>query len=209
MKLKKIASLALAGVMAVSMLAGCSNGTKDDGSDVDDAITTTATGAAALLNDELSQASKNIVKFTNDSKLNDALAKVTADLSVSNLQDAYLDGASVDDELVAEIAAFKYLNCKEYNDPANKAAVKDKTTYVVVYSVGEGVTDSGAVKAIADDVNNYVEVVPTTGANGSNNYNYTYTGAVSVVSKTFENGLGTSRTVKYVAVTLTQTPAQY
>ena len=28
MKLKKIASLMLAGVMAISMLAGCSNGTK-------------------------------------------------------------------------------------------------------------------------------------------------------------------------------------
>ena len=79
MKLKKIASLMLAGIMAVSMLAGCSNGTKDDDNDMDDTITTTATGAAALLNDELSQASKNIVKFTNDSKLNDTLAKVTAE----------------------------------------------------------------------------------------------------------------------------------
>ena len=193
MKLKKIASLMLAGIMAVSMLAGCSNGTKDDDNDMDDTITTTATGAAALLNDELSQASKNIVKFTNDSKLNDTLAKVTADLSVSNLQDAYLTGKSVDNELVEEIAAFKYLNCKAYDDNANMNTVKDKTTYVVVYSIGDGVTDNGAVKAIADDVNDYVEVVPTSGANGSNNYNYTYTGAVSVVSKTFENGLGTSR----------------
>ena len=209
MKLKEIASLMLAGVMAVSMLAGCSNGTKDDGSDMDDAITTTATGAAALLNDELSQASKNIVKFTNDSKLNDALAKVTADLSVSNLQNAYLAGETADAELVEEIAAFKYLNCKTYSAPGDMTTVKDKTTYVVVFSVGNGVTDNGAVKAIADDVNNFIEGVPTHGANGSNNYNYTYTGAVSVVSKTFENSLGTSRTVKYVAVTLTQTPAQY
>lgn len=76
MKLKKIASLALAGVMAASMLAGCNggtsnNGTPDNGGDV---VVTTSPVVKAV-ND--GQTSGNVVKinFTDDSKLNSALQK--------------------------------------------------------------------------------------------------------------------------------------
>ena len=77
MKLKKIASLALAGVMAVSMLAGCNGGTSNNGTPDDDGgdVVVTTSPVVKAVND--GQTSGNVVKinFTDDSKLNTALQK--------------------------------------------------------------------------------------------------------------------------------------
>ena len=72
MKLKKIASLALAGVMAVSMLAGCSNGTKPEDDKKDPAVNTGLTGNVIAALDE--DTTKN-VEFTADSNLEAVLKK--------------------------------------------------------------------------------------------------------------------------------------
>ena len=74
MKLKKIASLALAGVMAVSMLAGC-KGT--DGSN-NSSSTTTAASIIDAVNNGQDGANKVKVAFTADSKLEDAAKKAVA-----------------------------------------------------------------------------------------------------------------------------------
>ena len=47
MKLKKIASLALAGIMAVSMLAGCKDGNGNSGSSSENTNTTSGYSAYA------------------------------------------------------------------------------------------------------------------------------------------------------------------
>lgn len=76
MKLKKIASLALAGVMAVSMLTGCNGGTSNNGTPDDDGdVVVTTSPIVKAVND--GQTSGNVVKinFTDDSKLNTALQK--------------------------------------------------------------------------------------------------------------------------------------
>ena len=70
MKLKKIASLALAGIMAVSMLAGC-NGSSSSSSEP----TTppeTVTGVAATINANLDD-KKDVVSFTNDDAVQNLL----------------------------------------------------------------------------------------------------------------------------------------
>ena len=70
MKLKKIASLALAGIMAVSMLAGC----KDNPSSSSEPTTPpeTVTGAAAAINAELDE-NKDQISFENNSVVEDLL----------------------------------------------------------------------------------------------------------------------------------------
>lgn len=77
MKLKKIASLALAGVMAVSMLAGCNGGTSNNGTPDDDGgdVVVTTSPVVKAVND--GQTSGNLVKinFTSDAKLDSALRK--------------------------------------------------------------------------------------------------------------------------------------
>ena len=71
MKLKKIASLALAGIMAVSMLAGCSNGTgsKDDGTAV---VVSGMTGKViAALDEDIT----DVVSFSSSTTLENLLKK--------------------------------------------------------------------------------------------------------------------------------------
>ena len=72
MKLKKIASLMLAGVMAVSMLAGCSNGTKPDDDKKDPVVNTGMTGKViAALDEDTTEK----VAFSSSSSLESALQK--------------------------------------------------------------------------------------------------------------------------------------
>ena len=73
MKLKKIASLMLAGVMAVSMLAGCSGkGNGNDGEPENPVVPTT--GVVAYANDSLSADNKEEFSYTASTEL-DAILK--------------------------------------------------------------------------------------------------------------------------------------
>ena len=80
MKLKKIASLALAGVMAVSMLAGCSNGSNGgNANNNNDDNNSTVVPATSAVVDAVNkgQSASNAVKvdFTVNSKLDSVLTK--------------------------------------------------------------------------------------------------------------------------------------
>ena len=72
MKLKKIASLALAGIMAVSMLAGCKDGTSQEDPSSSSQVPTTSK-PAEYANYMLSDMEKSIFAFTSSSTLNEAL----------------------------------------------------------------------------------------------------------------------------------------
>ena len=81
MKLKKIASLMLAGVMAVSMLAGC-NTTSTDPEQPTDPETPTTTGYSDVLAENLSDdAKKDYIAFEDNADdlaaLEDALSKLS------------------------------------------------------------------------------------------------------------------------------------
>ena len=69
MKLKKIASLMLAGVMAVSMLTACAEGGKNEEDNSASSEAPTVNGAAAALNAALSR-NKDTITFENDDELN-------------------------------------------------------------------------------------------------------------------------------------------
>ena len=72
MKLKKIASLALAGIMAVSMLTACGEG--DSNSTVTPPVdNTTSTGLSAQLGAEASDLTNSKVTFADSTALNNAL----------------------------------------------------------------------------------------------------------------------------------------
>ena len=78
MKLKKIASLALAGVMAISMLAGCSGKTENNENNGDQ-NQVVAASVADYANNLMTAAQKNVFKFENSSDLTAALKKVASD----------------------------------------------------------------------------------------------------------------------------------
>ena len=66
MKLKKIASLALAGIMAVSMLAGCKDGTNQEDPSSSSSEVTVTSGAAAALNSAMTR-NGDMLSFNDDS----------------------------------------------------------------------------------------------------------------------------------------------
>ena len=75
MKLKKIASLMLAGVMAVSMLTACgSKGTTDPENPTDDPVVVPETGIVAAVNDGQNADNDVKIDFTSSSTLDALLA---------------------------------------------------------------------------------------------------------------------------------------
>ena len=96
MKLKKIASLALAGIMAVSMLAGCSTTpvvpeTTPNPGDDEPAVS----GYSQMLYDHLTNAAQKKVTAQDSDALNNALAtamEYAAGNTISSSYDDYIDG---------------------------------------------------------------------------------------------------------------------
>ena len=94
MKLKKIASLMLAGVMAVSMLAACgdnSSTTTPVVPPVDDDTTTSAISAA--LNDQLFSKQADLLSFESNSKLASLLDRIAEDDEDFEIRDTLVWGA--------------------------------------------------------------------------------------------------------------------
>ena len=96
MKLKKIASLALAGIMAVSMLAGCSTTTVNpepnpNPGDDEPAVS----GYSQMLYNHLTNAAKKKLTAQDSNAVNNALAtamKYAAGNTISGSYDDYIDG---------------------------------------------------------------------------------------------------------------------
>ena len=91
MKLKKIASLALAGVMAVSMLAGCSTTGAGDDTTVVPPVDEPSTNYAALLQEDLEDENVLKLKAGDSSKLQSSLETVVGYVGNNAVTDEFLD----------------------------------------------------------------------------------------------------------------------
>ena len=96
MKLKKIASLALAGIMAVSMLAGCSTTSVEPTPTPDpDPEQPNVSGYSQMLYNHLGYTAKKKVEPQDSNDVNDALAaamKYAAGNTIANSYDWFIDG---------------------------------------------------------------------------------------------------------------------
>ena len=96
MKLKKIASLALAGIMAVSMLAGCSTTSVEPTPTPDpDPEQPNVSGYSQMLYKHLSYTAKKKVEAQDSNDVNDALAaamEYAAGNTIANSYDWFIDG---------------------------------------------------------------------------------------------------------------------
>ena len=94
MKLKKIASLMLAGVMAVSMLAACGESNSTTTPVVPPVDDNTATSAiSAALNDQLFSKQADLLSFESNSKLASLLDRIAEDDEDFEIRDALVRGA--------------------------------------------------------------------------------------------------------------------
>ena len=94
MKLKKIASLMLAGVMAVSMLAACGESNSTTTPVVPPVDDNTATSAiSAALNDQLFSKQADLLSFESNSKLASLLDRIAEDDEDFEIRDTLVNGA--------------------------------------------------------------------------------------------------------------------
>ena len=191
MKLKKIASLALAGIMAVSMLTACGEGTSNSGSSSSE-NTTPATGVSAEFASYLKD-NKNVT-FADDAEYQGYLSKILKNLDPKHdeLDDVVVLDASNND-FVTETDDVLNNNVNGYNENTSIMArnsgsvVSFKTDTVIAdaYVAPGSMSQSVVLKAVADDLNDnicdaafqdfYVDT-----AAADTRYDYKYNGNVSI-----------------------------
>ena len=220
MKLKKIASLALAGVMAVSMLAGCSgNGSNGDNNNGGNTVVEPGTSSiVTAFNDGQDKDNKVKVTFSSDASLDAALQKAGKEVGSSANRLSVLRyvvglmGKSYDS--VNNFAGFAGAETLD----RNIADKQSKTTIgVMVFGSANYWTEEDAIDAAAREVDEQIANFATDNKNapkrngdpdpdnvGDTYYTFDYTGTVSMVSVAQESGA----TNYYVVYTITQTAAQ-
>ena len=232
MKLKKIASLALAGVMAVSMLAGCSTTSVEPTPNPDDnnSVVTPANGYSATFADALTGAAAKKITMEDNAdltaKLNDAMGNLSSstltkfftavggsdvlDLSVNGIGDLQdVKRLTGDMGSVSVRDAFKAL-VPESNALTDESNWKDETV-TMLFAVDGLVDENKAVEQVAADLNDeigklYRDNDSTSDKNWGMDHTtlgYKYTGSVSVASKTWIDN--TTVGVHVIAVQITRT----
>ena len=229
MKLKKIASLMLAGVMAVSMLAGCNTAAVDPEQPEQPEQPTTSAAAEALRS-ELTGSAREKVTAVADAELDTALDNAVAKYWNYGAGDVFQDeidevnykgvvdyrdtrlGAAVKSAVGADFFSIKdgLTGDKGYDDSVNRKAVE-------IWAVPADVRDDEALEIVAEKIDPFVTILPLEGDDYQDdyvdeveetpNYNYSYTISASIETKTVTFA-GLEYGVKYVAVMVTKTVAE-
>ena len=226
MKLKKIASLMLAGVMAVSMLAGCntaSNGGNNGGEGEGEGTTTTGYSVAfgekvEKLNADVK--GKDYVTFADNANDQAALEDALNNVGALNILGStvpsdikYLnDGYSLTDDFEDSAKLTRYgIGNGNGEDVFNNKNTLNRTTKVgSVYVIDATVSVDKALNQVADHLDDYFATLKETGRikdhqNSEVTYDFHYTISVSVVNKTSDVIDWYNGSANFIAVTVTRT----
>ena len=223
MKLKKLMALALSGVLAVSMFAGCAKGNVKP-EPTPDPEEPTATGYSVTLGDKV-DVEKDYITYQDNADdaaaLQDALGNMA---SVSVAANATLpqtvmefDKSKVfgDSELVIDdfVNALNIENPNldlfvMHNDLVDWADWNDDDTvkYGVLYVIDGTVDVNKALAQVADKVKNTISNLPNVNYDTVARYTYDYTVSASVVNKALEPFAGYTLSANFIAVTITRVP---
>ena len=193
MKLKKIASLALAGLMAVSMLAGCG----DNSSNNNTTVVPGTSSVVSAVNDGQNANNKVKITFTSSTVLENAINTLVADNGDKVLTSGNFAGAMP--KLTGE--TYGTAVWSDTNTPS--ASGKQVLLYANALTA---LNKDAALKMVANKVDETVkDLVKTTYDEdtyraGNTFYNYSYEGEIALVSATNT----TNVTTWYYAFTITQ-----
>ena len=209
MKLKKIASLALAGLMAVSMLAGCGNngGTIDEG-------TVTASTLTGKVISALDEDTAKEVAFSSSTTLDAAIAKAIQQVGVNGTITIDLLN-EINSDISKNISLAALGTDDTSKDQAKADGKKASATYVMGTDFTTGASEDYVVKEIAAQLDKDVlETLKSKLVSHSITYNidddeyyytFKYTGELSVVEV---SDVVTGVTDYVVAYTITRTPTK-
>ena len=165
MKLKKIASLMLAGVMAVSMLSACGEGSGNgNGNEDENKPVETVSNAVTYANDMLDSDLKEYINFTSSTALDGWAAKYTTNtgqFSAEDISNAYNKAVTVSggqaykkkmqSQLESDLKDAKILVAGTLNAmPADKVSQSRPVVYVLSGKMDE----KSAVEAAATSLGN-------------------------------------------------------
>ena len=223
MKLKKFASLLLAGVMAASMLAGCQT-TSNDQPTQPEQPTTPATGYSATVQGKLSTIAKVKLTLSDSTELDNALDYAVGFASANKIGGWYLiDGMSFIDggnnSTIGEVTksvieamdankdgleAATINDVKNFLTPAVDNYDKDDQDIVFTYIINGQTSMNNVLELVAEDISENVmdnmSVLYNIGAGPNSEVPYYYTGSVSAKTVELADGHGMSAT--FVAVEL-------
>ena len=195
MKLKKIASLMLAGIMAISMLTAC--GDNSDEGEANSQVPATS-NVVDYANQTLSAVSKEYMTYKSSASLDAELKKAATDtskFSAANISTVFQSGDPENDEnynyamagkIADDMSGVEAYSNESYTGhgfdvmPANK----DSKTIVWVYTVSGALNEKQAVEAAATHFSNWMvgSVLTKTLDNGK--YDAKYTAEISALKVT-------------------------
>ena len=221
MKLKKIASLMLAGVMAVSMLAGCGESSSSSSESTTPPTTTVTTGIADAVNAVRSTREKNTLNltYTESSSLAELLQVVAQDAYSKNSDavktaggaDGYADGYGVAKYVATTDSMYKKISDKltggavagGYDAINDTVSAKGTHKYVRMYTVGGNysIEAAGNMVATMDDqgLHEVAEGVNTSGAGTTADY------AADIAAVKVTSNVDSKVSAWVIAVVYTQT----
>lgn len=220
MKLKKIASLALAGIMAVSMLTACgksaNNGNNGEG---DGENNGTAAGYSAMLAEAVSDQVKKMdyVTFQDDAKVGEALEDVlgsvgSGDIALNSLLAGKVIPVEKQDPKGNKIViADDFMDALDLNDFgetwdfSSDKWMNDTRKVGNIFYVDATVDMEKAMKQVAEELKGQLEGLEEKGTAGQLSYKFHYTVSVSVVNKSVDTIDWYHGSVNYIAVTVTRT----
>ena len=226
MKLKKIASLMLAGVMAVSMLAGCntaSNGGNNGGEGEGEGTTTT--GYSVAFGEKVEKLNATVkgmdyVTFADNANDQAALEDALNNVGALNILGStvpsdikYLaDGSSLTNDFKdsAKLTRYGIGNGNDEDVFNNKNTLNRTTKVGSVYVIDATVSVDKALNQVADHLDDYFATLKETGKikdqqNNEVTYDFHYTISVSVVNKTSDVIDWYNGSANFIAVTVTRT----
>ena len=207
MKLKKIASLMLAGVMAVSMLAACGESNSTTTPVVPPVDDNTATSAiSAALNDQLFSKQADLLSFESNSKLASLLDRIAEDDEDFEIRDGLVNGAArptllnpgVDVDIANIVnAAFNGTNpAVAMTNGDILVNHDDNRAYLYVYTVDGSMQDVDQIaRAVMNGFNGLQERVYDVAGivdNGTISQDYEYKGYAEMVKITNDNSSDTA-----------------
>ena len=214
MKLKKIASLMLAGVMAVSMLAGCNGKTETKPEGEDNNGGTTSSGYSAMLGEKAAETLKKADKdklftFADDTDEQKALEKVIRD-KVSQQQilnfveNSNVSKLSSDGDVTTAFGKAIGWN-REYNgnfvmtDTINTREIGD------VWVANGDISMDNVMSKIFEEYKDDFKGAEENGKESTVDISYAYDVAVSVVNVPLSAYNEFTGSVNFIAVTVTRT----
>ena len=212
MKLKKIASLMLAGIMAVSMLAGCGEGKDNGGNAGSSSSQPTSTGLSAEVVNMSSLKSLKNVSAKDSAMLQKAVTEAAAIRpdSSSNFNDTTLTPfGSVSNSSIIKKAIVNAMGNAEYVtdnggtgwDAVQCKADNDGNTAYDVYYISAKLSDNEIKQIVADNLDTIVGTLDM--KNLKNGDTYTYDVSVAMADWVVGKDADASKDAVIVAIAFT------